>query len=259
VSLLWKNAAAYQMVRTAAWAPDDSEEHIHPGELEGGYYPTRGTPLRHHDVFGDGSHVKRMADSIRQHGYDPARHGQLGLNIADHGENVYNHATGSESHPELGHFNHEHLLQALKDSGHGEVPVHVHDQRSEEGGASAPRYYHGTTAEDLQEVHPNHGSRGNFGNNGGIHEPGYAYATGRGSAEHYADTAAMTHGGRAHVYEVSPKGPVEVDPKYDAHGNNRGNQEDDVRSKHGFQVINEEDLGHDDEDEDEDHEGHGEW
>jgi hypothetical protein len=64
--------------------------------------------------------------------------------------------------------------------------------------------------------------------------------------------AALTHGGRAHVYQVEPRGPVEKDPKYDVYGNNRGNQEDDVRSRHGFTVTGEEDLGHDDSDEYED-------
>lgn len=255
MTLVWSEIA-----KLGKWAPVDGEEHIHPSELEGGYYPhgaADSSELTHRHVFEDGSHVQRMAHSIRQHGYDPARHGQLGLNITDHGENVYNHATGSESHPELGHFNHEHLLKALQDSGHGEVPVHIHDQRSDEGGEPAPRLYHGTTAEDLEEVHPNHGTTGNFGNNLGIHEPGYAYATSRNTAEHYANTASMTHGGRAHVYEVSPKGPVERDPDRDVHGNSRGNYADDVRSKHGFSVVGEEDLGHDDEhDEDDEHGWH---
>jgi len=260
MSLLWRTAVR----RTAAWEPADSEEHIHPDDLEGGYYPhgSIDSPhLTHHDVFGDGSHVRKMSEDIKQNGYDPAKHGQLGLNLTDHGENIYNHAAGSMAHPDKPHYNHEHLLKALKDSGHGEVPVHIHDQRSDEGGDPAPRYWHGTTAEDLERVDPNHSTRGNFGNNLGVHEPGYAYATSRSSAEHYANMAALTHGGRAHVYEVSPRGPVEEDPKIDKGGNWRGVNEDDVRSKHGFDVIGEEDLGHDEhDDEDEDHwddEDHG--
>lgn len=266
MSLLWKTAIR----RTAAWAPADSEEHYHPSELEGGYYP-HGSPdspyLTHRDVFGDGSHVRKMTESIKQHGYDPARHGQLGLNLTDHGENIYNHATGTESHPEIPHHNHEHLLQALKDSGHGPVPVHVHDQRSDEGGDPAPRYYHGTTAEDLEEIHPNHGTGGNFGKF--IHEPGHAYATGKDSAWHYATQAADAYGGTPRVYEVAPKGPVEEDPIVDAHGRLRGNNSDDVRSRHGFTVVGEEEMPEhlhhlygeheDDEDEwgDEDHDEHG--
>jgi len=266
MSLLWRTA----MIRTATWEPHDSEEHMHPSELEGGYYPHGGdvSYLTHRDVFGDGSHVRKMAEDIKAHGYDPAKHGQLGLNLTDHGENIYNHATGSMAHPSVPHFNHEHLLQALKDSGHGEVPVHVHDQRSIENGDQAPRYYHGTTEEDLEEVHPNHGTGGNFGKF--IHEPGYAYATGKDSAWHYAVRAADAYGGTPHVYEVAPKGPVEEDPISDAHGNLRGNFHDDMRSKHGFQVVGEEEMPehlrhfyNEDEDDDddwdnEDHE-HEDW
>lgn len=258
MSLLWKDAAAHQIRRTAAWSPRDSEEMIHPDDLEGDYFPDRGADSyehgpSHRDVFGDGSHVHRMAEDIRSNGYNPAKHGQLGLNVTDHGENIYNHSAGSMAHPEMPHYNHEHLLKALKDAGHAEVPVHVHDQSSNEDG-EAPRYFHGTTAADVEQVHPNHSSQGNFGNNLGVHEPGYAYATSRENAEHYADQAAMTHGGRTHVYEVAPKGPVEKDPSHDAQGNSRGNYADDVRSKHGFHVVGEEDLGHDDEDDDEDEE-----
>lgn len=241
MSLLWRTA----MVRTAEWAPTNEVEHMHPSELENDYY----APIHGH-------HVEALAGSIRQHGYSPERHGQLGLNITDHDENIYHHAAGSESPPDHEHP-HEQLLKALKEVGHGEVPVHVHDQRSNEGGEPAPKYYHGTTVSDLERVHPNHGTRGTFGNSGNIHEPGYAYATSRDSAESYADMAALTHGGRAHVYEVSPRGPVEKDPTYDAQGTHRGNYEDDMRSKHGFHVVGEEDLGHDDEDED--YGEHGDW
>lgn len=263
MSLLWRTAVR----RTAAWEPRNSVEHIHPNELEGDYYPHKSFDSSeagpsHRDVFGDREHIQRMTDDIRQHGYDPAKHGQLGLNVTDHGENLYNHAVGSMAHPETPHFNHEHLLQALKDSGHGEVPVHVHDQSSTED-HPAPKLYHGTTAEDVDIVHPNHGTRGNFGNNLGIHAPGYAYATSRESAESYANMAALTHGGRAHVYEVAPKGPIEKDPSYDEHGNARGNYADDMRSKHGFQVVGEEDLGHDEEPEDDEYghdwDEHSDW
>lgn len=233
MSLLWSAAIR----RTAAWAPANSVEHIHPSELENDYY----APIQHH-------HVERLAGSIRQHGYSPERHGQLGLNVTDHGENIYHHADGSETDPE-DHHHHEHLLKALQHVDHGEVPVHVHDQRSDEGGDPAPKYYHGTTVEDLERVHPNHGFSGNFGR--GTHEPGYAYATSRHTAETYADRATDAYGGRSHVYEVSPRGPVEKDPERDAHGNLRGNYQDDVRSRHGFDVVGEEDLGHEEEPEDE--------
>jgi hypothetical protein len=228
MSLLWRTAIR----RTAVWEPLDSVEHIHPSELENDYH----APIKQH-------HVQRLMKSIKENGYSPERHGQLGLNITDHGENIYHHADGAETDPEDPHH-HEHLLQALKSLNHGEVPVHIHDQSSDPEGDPAPKYYHGTNVADLERVHPNHGSRGNFGNNLGIHEPGYAYATSRSTAEHYADQVALTHGGRPHVYEVSPRGPVEKDPAYDAHGNSRGNWADDMRSKHGFDVVGEEDLGH---------------
>lgn len=236
MSLVWA-----EINKMGSWTPLDSEEHIHPDELDS---------RRMNDEL-DHRHVQRLADSIRQHGYSPERHGQLGLNITDHGENVYHHADGSETDPEdIQH--HEHLLRALKDVGHGEVPVHIHDQQSDPDGEAAPRYYHGTTAKDLDEIRPNYGSKGNFGNNMGVHEPGYAYATGRGNAEHYADEAADMHGGRTHVYEVAPLGPVEKDPDRGPDGFLRGNFADDVRSKHGFQVVSEEDLGHGEEDEGDD-------
>jgi hypothetical protein len=229
------------MVRTASWEPQDSEEHIHPGDMEG-------DKIRYE--LND-KHIEDLASSIKQHGYSPERHGQLGINVTDNGENLYTHSRGTEAHPDHPNDHHEHLLHALRDAGHGEVPVHIHDQSSNESG-TAPTYYHGTTEEDLDQVYPNHGTRGTFGNNGGIHEPGYAYATSRKWAEHYADRAAeMRDGVRPHVYQVEPKGPVEDDPSRDVHGNLRGNFAEDMRSKHGFQVVGEEDLGHDDNYEDE--------
>lgn len=232
MTLVWS-----EINKLGKWAPIESEEHIDPSELDVGHAYDRL----------DDRHVRRLTDSISQHGYSPERHGQLGLNITDHGENIYHHADGSETHPE-DHLHHAHLLKALQNMEHGPVPVHLHDQASDPEGEAAPRYWHGTTVKDLEQVHPNHGTRGNFGNNLGIHEPGYAYATSRSSAEHYANQAAMTHGGRPRVYEVHPNGPVEKDPLYDGNGNHRGNNDDDVRSRHGFTVVGEEDLGHHDED-----------
>ncbi|GAA1978661.1 NAD(+)--rifampin ADP-ribosyltransferase [Kitasatospora viridis] len=252
MSLLWKNAA--QLSRTAGWQPWEGTDEIHPNDLEGGYYPHSGAGdggLSHHDVWGGqaSENVRSLANSIRQHGYSPERHGQVNLNVTDHGENLYNTGPGSHpTDPAYHDVHHEHLLQALKDSGHGPVPVHIHDQRSDEDGTSAPRYYHGTTAEDLEHVHPNHGSNGNFGRF--THEAGYAYATGKENAWHYAERAAGAYGGTPHVYEVSPRGPVEEDPRYDQHGNSRGNFADDVRSKHGFTVVGEEPSRHEAHDED---------
>ncbi|MEU6362284.1 NAD(+)--rifampin ADP-ribosyltransferase [Streptomyces albidoflavus] len=239
MSLSWS-----QINKLGQWEPLNSVEHIHPGELEG--------QRSHYDL--DRGHVERLSSSIRHHGYSPERHGHLGLNITDHGENLYHHASGTETHPE-DHQHHEHLLQALKDTGHGEVPVHIHDQTSDPGGHPAPRYYHGTTAEDLEHVHPNHSTSGNFG--AATHEPGHAYATGLESAWHYAERAADHHGGKPHVYEVHPNGPVEKDPSHDASGRLRGNNHDDVRSRHGFTVVGEEEMpdhlrDHYGEDEDED-------
>ncbi|MFJ4902863.1 NAD(+)--rifampin ADP-ribosyltransferase [Streptomyces sp. NPDC088727] len=238
MTLVWS-----EIMKLSAWAPFDGEEHVHPNEVDG-------HSLRD-DL--DRGHINRLADSIRQHGYSPERHGQLGLNVTDSGENIYHHASGTEAHPQDTRH-HEHLLHALRDVGHGEVPMHIHDQSSDpESGGGPPKYYHGTTAENLEQVHPNHSTQGNFGNNLGVHEPGYAYATSKSNAKHYAETAAMTHGGRARVYEVHPNGPVEKDPSHDAHGTSRGNFQDDVRSKHGFTVVGEEDLGHHDEEDDDWH------
>jgi hypothetical protein len=231
--------------KMGSYEPYDGEEHIHPGELEGRRMPSE---LRR-------DHVDRLAASIQHHGYSPERHGQLGLNVTDGGgENLYHHASGTETAPG-DHLHHEHLLQALKQVGHGEVPVHIHDQSSDPEGHPAPRYYHGTTAEDLEEVHPNHSTSGNFG--AATHAPGYAYATGLDSAWHYATRAADHYGGRPRVYEVHPNGPVETDPQHE-NGYSRGNNADDVRSRHGFTVVGEEEMPdhlreHYDGQEDEDH------
>lgn len=238
MTLVWSEIA-----KLGQWQPFDSEEHIHPSELEGDW---ESRAHLHQD------HVQRLSSSIRQHGYSPERHGQLGLNITDHGENIYHHAAGAETDPG-DHLHHEHLLKALQDTGHGEVPVHIHDQSSDPEGHPAPKYYHGTTAEDLERIHPNLGTSGNFG--AGTHEPGYAYATSKDNALHYAERAAGAYGGRPHVYEVSPRGPVEDDPSHDKNGNSRANFADDVRSRHGFSVVGEEDLGHEDEHDNEDHWG----
>lgn len=232
MTLVWS-----QIIRLGQWAPIDSEEMIHPSELEG----------RTMSDERDSGHVQRLTHSILHHGYSPERHGQLGLNLTDHGENVYHHSGGTETHPE-DHQPHEHLLQALKDAGHDEVPVHLHDQQSDPDGEPAPRYYHGTNHE-LDHVRPNHSTRGTFGP--ATHAPGYAYATGLESAKNYAERAADEHGGRPRVFEVHPLGPVEEDPKFDAAGNNRGNNLDDKRSRHGFSVVGEEPLGHHGHDEDE--------
>lgn len=225
MTLVWS-----KIVRLGQWEPIDSEEMIHPSELEGRVMSTER----------NGRHVQRLADSILHHGYSPERHGQLGLNLTDHGENIYHHSSGTETDPE-DHLHHEHLLQALKDVGHGEVPVHIHDQQSDPEGEAAPRYYHGTT-ESLDEVRPNHSTRGTFGPS--THAPGYAYATGLESAKGYAERAADMHGGHPRVYEVHPLGPVEDDPKFDAAGYNRGSNLDDKRSRHGFAVVDQVDLGH---------------
>jgi hypothetical protein len=222
MSLLWRTAVR----RTAAWEPRNSVEHIHPSEMENDYH----TPLQR-------EHVSRMADSIKQHGYSPERHGQLGLNVTDEGENIYHHTSGTDTHPDDAHP-HEHLLKALQETGHGDVPVHVHDQSSTEE-HPAPEYYHGTTVEDLERIHPNHGNSGNFGQ--GTHARGYAYATGKNSAWNYAEKAADNQEGVPHVYKVSPRGPVEEDPHWE-NGNNRGNNLDDVRSKHGFDTQGEEEM-----------------
>lgn len=225
MTLVWS-----EIMKLGQWAPHDGVEHIHPSELEGDWESRKHLSQ---------DHVQRLSGSIRQHGYSPEQHGQLGLNITDHGENVYHHASGAETDPG-DHLHHEHLLKALQDTGHDEVPVHVHDQRSDEDGKSAPKYYHGTTAEDVERIHPNHSTTGNFGV--GTHEPGHAYATGLKSAWHYGERAADTYGGKPHVYEVSPRGPVEKDPERDSAGNLRSNQADDVRSKHGFDVVGEEEM-----------------
>lgn len=223
----------------------ESGEMMHPDEL-GKLTQDDTVDMRiKRNLGGWGDHVSRMADDIRQHGYSPERHGPLRVKHNEHYSRVSaepGRTFGNNGVPGQGEFHKYHLVRALQQAGHGPVPVHVQDDRPD---PNAPkRYYHGTNAEDdLEHIHPNHGTRGNFGNNLGIHEPGYAYATTEPShAWHYAEQAAMTHGGKPRVYEVHPAGPVEKDPEEDVHGTRRGNFAADVRSKHGFDVIGEEET-----------------
>lgn len=122
--------------------------------------------------------------------------------------------------------------------------------RYEEG----PILYHGTSHhhdpedytldqhEPLEEILPaSRTGRGpTFASN--IASPDHAYASkGLRSAWSYADTHAMETGGVPHVYRVTPHNPedLEEDPKENEHGQSRGNNDDDMRSKSGFQVLGE--------------------
>lgn len=129
------------------------------------------------------------------------------------------------------------------DQDRGEI-VHHEDE--------TPEYvmYHGTTHhhegddpdadyEPLDEIRP-HGSGASFG--GATGDPDYAYANPRPEvAWRYAEKRAENVGGVPHVYRVTPKRPetVEEDPHYDQGGYNRGNYLGDVRTKHGFHVLDE--------------------
>lgn len=221
----------------------ESVEQMHPDELAQHTQDDMVDRRIKANTGGWGDHVNRMADDIRQNGYSPERHGPLRLEHNELYSRVHakpGSAFGNNGVPGQGEFHKYHLVRALQQAGHGPVPVHVEDTRPD---PNAPkRFYHGTNVEDdLDQIHPNHGTRGNFGNNLGIHEPGYAYATTKPEhAWHYAEQAAMTHGGVPRVYEVHPTGPVEKDPETDAHGNRRGNFAEDHRSQHPFNVIGEE-------------------
>lgn len=246
----------------------ESVEQMHPDELAQHARDDMVDRRIKANSGGWGDHVARMAEDIRKNGYSPERHGPLRLEHNELYSRVHaepGSAFGNNGVPGQREFHKHHLVRALQQAGHGPVPVHVEDARPD---PNAPkRFYHGThVEEDLDQIRPNHSSRGTFGNNLGIHEPGYAYATTKPEdAWHYAERAAEAHGGRPRVYEVHPTGPVEKDPAEDAHGNSRGNFENDHRSKHPFDVIGEEEppdhiqrnwYDHEDEDEDDYDEGH---
>jgi hypothetical protein len=99
-------------------------------------------------------------------------------------------------------------------------------------------YYHGTTAEDLEEVTPTSGGGRMFPHD---HEGTHAYATSDPrSAWEYAERAYYVTGERPRVYRVEPKaGDVEKDPTHDPGGNSRRVNVGDVRSRAGFDVVHE--------------------
>ncbi len=101
-------------------------------------------------------------------------------------------------------------------------------------------YYHGTTAEDLDEVAPASSHRRGviFPN---MTDLDYAYATpSESNAWHYAELAWNAgETGIPRVYRVKPTGPVEEDPTHWPNGDSRGNFSDDVRSRYPFEVHEE--------------------
>lgn len=104
-------------------------------------------------------------------------------------------------------------------------------------------YYHGTTVEDVTHVLPAsaHGGHVTFPH---VTSREHAYATtDQHDAWEYAQKAWAASGkGRPRVYQVRPIGGhqhVEKDPSHDQYGNSRGNNENDVRSKKGFEVVRE--------------------
>jgi hypothetical protein len=104
-------------------------------------------------------------------------------------------------------------------------------------------YYHGTTVPNVTHILPAgaHGQGVTFRSDT---DSGYAYATtSHQDAWRYAEKASdIRGGGRPRVYQVRPIGGhqnVEEDPSRDAHGNLRGNYENDHRSRHGFEVVRE--------------------
>jgi len=112
-------------------------------------------------------------------------------------------------------------------------------------------YYHGTIRhfEPGDHISPasEHGKSQTFER---MSDPDHAYATGHDNAWDYAEKAHNVHfqpGMKIHprVYKVRPTGPVEKDPEewpegvhYDR-APSRGNNSDDVRSKHSFEVVHE--------------------
>lgn len=106
-------------------------------------------------------------------------------------------------------------------------------------------YYHGTTRhfEPGERILPaaQHGRGSVFPYES---SPEHAYATMNPSdAWHYAELAwnegDPQPGDHPKVYRVRPISEHEHDPMYDDRGRSRGNFEGDVRSRHGFEVLDE--------------------
>lgn len=104
-------------------------------------------------------------------------------------------------------------------------------------------YYHGTTMPGVTHILPasHHGGGVIFKNET---DKDFAYATpDLGHAWDYAQKASDYTGGRPRVYQVRPiRGhqDVESDPTWDhVHNRSRGNNETDMRSRHGFEVLRE--------------------
>lgn len=104
-------------------------------------------------------------------------------------------------------------------------------------------YYHGTTMPNVTHILPanHHGGGVIFKNET---DKDFAYATpDLGHAWDYAQKASDFTGGRPRVYQVRPlRGhqDVEPDPTWDPVRNrSRGNNETDMRSRHGFEVLRE--------------------
>jgi rifampin ADP-ribosylating transferase len=104
-------------------------------------------------------------------------------------------------------------------------------------------YYHGTTMPDVTHVLPaNHHGQGVIFRN--ETDKDFAYATPNlGHAWEYAQKASDFTGGRPRVYQVRPiRGhqDVEPDPTWDhVRNRSRGNNDTDLRSRHGFEVLRE--------------------
>lgn len=201
--------------------------------------------------------VHRLKESMQAHGgYSPERHGELHLMRSE--PNLRLHAEHPDW-PKAGAGNHgDHVVMAMNLGGHDHrVPVTVHDAKDPD----RVRYYHGTSRqlpEDEGELLRSSGYRPGWPSS---HEHTYA-TTSPDSAEHYADTAHATYGGRPRVYEVHP-----VDPSDLEEDNSVGAGGEAFRSRAGWEIGHEvrkprslhEYLNGDehDEDEDDDDEGWG--
>jgi hypothetical protein len=105
--------------------------------------------------------------------------------------------------------------------------------------------YHGTVARPdiaggVTPVASSKWRKVNFGET----DPEYAYATSNlADAWHYAELAWGTHAhGHPRVFRVKARGPIEKDPSLGPEGRSRGGFEHDVRSRHGFDVLGEEEM-----------------
>lgn len=209
-------------------------------------------------AWGHPDHPPMAALMNRLHGdggYDPEHHGLLHTTIQEDGRLGFTRLPPEHQIEGFGDNSGSALAIALHHLGHEHVPVMVTRKGSPAASADpihAPVLYHGTAADralteitPLSDRHPHLRvpERSEYkGGNGTYSDPGFAYATADpDDAWHWAQEAWHKNPrGIPRVFRVRGRGPMEPDPNFSHHDNPQ-----QVRSRHGFDVVGEEPMPHD--------------